>query len=106
MNSQTDVREFKHLPLAALDAPQLDARLQRDPAKVEELAHDIARRGIILPLAVVRVGERYEIIDGLTRYIAATMAHRATAPCMIYPTKDKALEGVKYAANLFRLDMT
>lgn len=99
-------REFKELPLASLDAPQLDARLQRDPEKVEELARDIARRGIILPLAVVRVGERYEIIDGFTRFIAATRAQLATAPCMIYPSKDTALEGVKYAANLFRLDMT
>lgn len=106
MNTREIIREYKELPLASLDAPQLDARLQRDRDKVEELARDIARRGIILPLAVVRVGERYEIVDGFTRFLAAQIAQLATAPCMIYPSKDVALEGVKYAANLFRLDMT
>jgi ParB/RepB/Spo0J family partition protein len=99
-------REFKELPLAAIDRPLLDARLDRDPRKIEELAHDIARRGVILPIAVVRDGDRYEIIDGFTRYLAATMAHLATIPCVIYPSKDAGLEGVKYAANLFRIDMS
>ena len=99
-------REFKELPLAALDRPELDARIARDPDKLEELARDIAKRGVILPLAVVRTGERYEIVDGFTRYLAATRAGLATVPCMIYPSKDVALEGVKFAANLYRLDMT
>jgi ParB/RepB/Spo0J family partition protein len=99
-------REFKELPLSVLDRPALDARIDRDPARIDELTHDVAKRGVILPLAVVRTGERYEIVDGLTRYIAATRAGLATVPCMIYPDKTVALEGVKYAANLFRLDMT
>ena len=106
MNLRDVQREFKELPLACLDAPLLDARLQRDPDKLDELTRDIARRGIILPLAVARVGDRYEIVDGFTRYMCAGRAGLATAPCIIYPTKDAALEGVKYAANLFRLMMT
>lgn len=106
MNPRDVQREFKELPLAAIDPPQLDARLGRDPRKLEELANDIARRGVILPIVVARTGERYEIVDGQTRYLAAAMAHLAVIPAMIYPSKDAALEGVKYAANLFRQDMS
>lgn len=106
MNLRDVQREYKELPLSAIDPPQLDARLARDPAKLEELAHDIAKRGVILPIAVARVGDRYEVVDGQTRYLAATMAHLVTIPCVIYPSKDSALEGVKYAANLFRIDMS
>jgi ParB/RepB/Spo0J family partition protein len=99
-------REFGELPLAAIDRPMLDARIDRDPQKLEELAHDIAKRGVILPIAVARTGDRYEIVDGFSRYIAAERAHLATIPCVIYPSKDAGLEGVKYAANLFRQDMS
>jgi ParB family chromosome partitioning protein len=99
-------REFKELPLAAIDPPELDARLDRDRDKLEELAKDIAKRGVILPIAVVRMGDRYEVVDGQTRYLAAERAQLATIPAMIYPSKDVALEGVKYAANLHRIDMS
>lgn len=98
--------ESKDLPLSLLDPPQLDARIDRDEAALEELTRDISRRGVIYPLIVVRVGERCEIVDGYTRSICAKRAGLVVVPCRIYPSKDSALEGVKYAANVFRLDMT
>lgn len=99
-------REFRELPLASLDRPMLDARIKRDEQQLDDLAGDIARRGVILPLAVVRVADRYEVVDGFCRYIAATRAGLVVVPCVIYPSKDVALEGVKYAANLFRQEMS
>jgi len=99
-------REFKELPLTVLDPPVIDARMGRDRDKLEELATDIAKRGVILPLAVVRVNDRYEIVDGVCRFLGSFLAQLATVPCLIYPTKETALEGVKYAANLFRQDMS
>jgi ParB/RepB/Spo0J family partition protein len=99
-------REFKELPLGLLDRPQLDARIARDPEKLDELASDILRRGVIMPLAVVRTDARFEVVDGFRRYLAAVRAGLVVVPCFIYPTKDLALEGVKYAANAFREDMS
>lgn len=106
MSLRDVVREFAHLPLAMLDAPILDARIDRDPDKLDELSGDIAVRGVILPLAVVRTGERYELIDGFRRFLASIRAGLVVVPCMIYPDKTAALEGVKYAANLFREEMS
>jgi len=106
MNLRETPREYRELPLASLDRPALDARITRNDEQLEDLAGDIARRGVILPLAVVRTGERYEIIDGFCRFIASMRAGLVVVPCVIYPSKDTALEGVKYAANLFRQEMS
>jgi ParB/RepB/Spo0J family partition protein len=94
-------REFKDLPLAIIDRPQLDARIERSPEFLEALTGSIRRDGVLVPLIVVRAGERYEVVDGFTRYIAATRAGLAVVPCCIYPTKETALEGVKYTATQF-----
>lgn len=101
-----DTREFKQLPIGLLDPPQLDARMDRNEEELDRLAGDIAKRGVILPLAVVRDGARYEIVDGLCRFIASRRAQLAVVPCLIYDTRDDALDGIKYAANIFRLEMT
>jgi ParB/RepB/Spo0J family partition protein len=99
-------REYRELALSLIDGPQVDARMDRDEDKLEELAHDIARRGLIFPLAVVRVDGRYEVVDGERRHLACNRIGLASVPCFIYPTKSAALEGVKYAANAFREDMS
>lgn len=106
MSLRDVVREFKEVLLSEIDPPQLDARIERDPDKLQELAHDIARRGVILPLAVVRVEARYEVVDGFRRYLASKLADLIRVPCMVYPTKDAALEGVKFAANTYREEMS
>jgi ParB/RepB/Spo0J family partition protein len=61
---------------------------------------------MIEPLQVVAVGDRYEVVDGYRRYQAAKLAGLLLVPCLIYPTKEVALEGVKFAANAFREDMS
>jgi ParB/RepB/Spo0J family partition protein len=99
-------REYRELPLASIDPPALDARIDRDPDMLQELADDVARRGVIYPLALVQTGERFEIVDGFRRYLAAKQAGLVAVPSLIYPTKTAALEGVKYAANMFREDMS
>src|SRR5262245_29272123 len=99
-------RTFAVLPLDSIDPPQLDARIDRDPEKLQELARDIERRGLLLPLIVVRVGARYELVDGFRRYQALRIAGKVAAMCAIYPTKTIATEGAKYGANAYREEMS
>lgn len=106
MSSDVLAREFRDLPLTLLDPPLLDARIDRDPDQLAELQRDIAHRGLLYPLIVARTGDRYEIIDGYTRFICAQRLALAVVPCSIYPTKDDAQQGAKYAANVYRLDMS
>jgi ParB/RepB/Spo0J family partition protein len=106
MTQLTTQRDRRELPLAALDRPALDARIDRDADQMEALKGDIARRGLIYPLIVVQVGDRYEIVDGFSRFICLTQLGWVAAECLIYPSKELALEGVKYAGNEFRIDMS
>lgn len=98
-------RELRTIPIARVRRPELDARIDRDPAKLEELARDILRRGLIYPIHVFIVGDEFEAVDGWTRTLASKSAGLETIEAFVYPTKDVALEGVKYASNIYRLEM-
>jgi ParB/RepB/Spo0J family partition protein len=94
------------LDVDLVDAPELDARISRDPEKLEELARDILRRGLIEPIKVFAKGERFEVVDGFRRFLATKQAGLSLIEALVYPSKAVALEGIKYAANVFREDMS
>ena len=100
MSLSTLTRELATLPLDRVRRPQLDARIDRDPERLEELARDILRQGQIEPIKVVLDGDAYEIVDGMRRYLAMTSAGLRTIEAFVYPTKELALEGIKYATGV------
>jgi ParB/RepB/Spo0J family partition protein len=73
---------------------------------MEELARDILRRGLIEPIKVFTKGDRYEVIDGQRRFLATKSAGLAEIECFVFPSRAVALEGMKYAANAYREDMS
>lgn len=101
--SLADLRPaFRELPLDVIDTPELPSRTSMDERKLEELAADIRVKGVLQPISVVRVGERYEVVAGHRRTLGARKAGRVAVPCMVYPDKQIALEGVTYSENRFR----
>lgn len=98
--------EPRDVPIGLIDEPENMARLGFDPDKLEELAADIRRRGIVQRLLMFQKGDRYEIVAGHRRFLAGKMAGLAVVPADVYPTKEIALEGIKYAENRFRDDMS
>jgi len=98
-------REFKELPIHLVDAPALPARTQMDEDKLRELAESIKAIGLQQPMIVARTGERYQIIAGHRRRVACELAGQVTAPCIVYPSLEVALEAIKYAENRFREDL-
>lgn len=99
-------REPRTLPLAAIDLPEVDARIDRDSDQLEELGRNIARIGLIQPIHVFTKGERYELVDGACRVLASRMVGLETIDAYVYPSKLAGLSAVKYAANAFRLEPT
>ena len=106
MTVLASVRTLRTLPVHLLDAPTRDVRLDRDEEKLTELAHDIRRRGLIEPLKVVETGERFEVVDGFRRLLASRQAGLLFVEAFVYPTPAAYLEGIKYAANAYREDMS
>lgn len=76
-----------------------------EPTALQELADDIARRGILQPL-VVRLlpGEpsRYRIIVGERRWRAARLAGRARVPCLIHEMAVEDIRQAQMVENIVR----
>lgn len=106
MSGALSSRELRVIPLALINDPVLDARIKRDDNAIEELGRDIVRRGQVDPIHVFTKGERFEAVDGQTRCIAMRRQGLTDVEAFVYPSQTLALEGVKYAANIFRTDMT
>jgi ParB/RepB/Spo0J family partition protein len=99
-------REFKELPLSLIDAPALPSRSAMDDALMDELAVSIRANGLIQPMSVARNGERFEIIAGHRRLRACELAGLVAAPCLIYPSREDALDAIQFAENRHREDLS
>lgn len=66
-----------------IDRNPYQPRLEFDPATLDELKRSIQEKGIIQPITVRRVGDRYQLISGERRVRAARDAGLAQVPAYI-----------------------
>ena len=86
--------------------PNVDQpRKHFDTEALEGLAQSIKTYGIVQPLIVRRVGDRYSIIAGERRYRAARMAGLKTVPVVVKEYSDAELMEVSLVENLQREDL-
>ena len=80
-------------------------RTQIDEARLEELAQSIRSHGVIQPLVVRRVDDRYEIVAGERRWRAAQRASLLKVPVTIREVPDDQLLEVALIENIQRDDL-
>ena len=73
---------------------------------LKELAASIKEHGIIQPIVVRKIGDKYEIIAGERRYKASTIAGMTKIPAIIRNLDDKEASKVALLENLQRKDLT
>ena len=81
-------------------------RLNFDEEALQELAESIKEHGIIQPLVLRKLGDKYEIIAGERRYKAATMAGLSTVPAVIANIDDNRAAEVAIVENVQRKNLT
>ena len=81
-------------------------RLSFDEQGLQELAASIKEHGIIQPLVLRKLGDKYEIIAGERRYKAAQMAGLSTVPAVIANIDDNKSAEVALVENVQRRDLT
>ncbi len=81
-------------------------RLAFDENELKTMAESIKTHGIIQPLILRRIGEKFEIIAGERRYKAAVLAGLQTVPAVIMNIDDKESAEVAVVENLQRRDLT
>lgn len=94
------------IPIEEIIPNRFQPRLTFDERGLEELANSIKQHGIIQPLVLRRVNDKYEIIAGERRYKAATMAGLTTVPAVIANVDDNKSAEVAIVENVQRRDLT
>jgi len=77
-----------------------------DENALKELSTSIKEHGVIQPIIVRKIGEKYEIIAGERRYKASALAGLTKIPAIIRNLDDKEASKVALLENLQRKDLT
>lgn len=77
-----------------------------DDKALKELSASIKEHGVIQPIIVRKIGDKYEIIAGERRYKASVMAGLTKIPAIIRNLDDKESSKVALLENLQRRDLT
>jgi len=81
-------------------------RLTFNESELQSLAESIKMHGIIQPLVLRRIGDKFEIIAGERRYKASVMAGLTTVPAVIMNIDDQKSAEVAIVENLQRKNLT
>lgn len=99
-------KNILQIPIDDIIPNRFQPRLTFDDRGLEELAASIKQHGIIQPLVLRRVEDKYEIIAGERRYKAATLAGLPTVPAIIADIDDNKSAEVAIVENVQRRDLT
>lgn len=77
-----------------------------DDEALKELSESIKAHGVIQPIIVRKVGDKYEIIAGERRYRASQLAGKQTIPALVRDIDDKEAAKIALLENLQRKDLS
>lgn len=104
--NETMNREIMEISVEDIIPNRFQPRLTFDTDALNELANSIREHGIIQPLVVRRLQDKYEIIAGERRYKAATLIGMKKVPCIIMNLNDNESAEVAVIENIQRKEMT
>ncbi|WBB30866.1 ParB/RepB/Spo0J family partition protein [Parvimonas micra] len=96
--------------LLTVDLDKLKAREDQprknfDDDSLEELANSIKADGVIQPIVVRKVGEKYEIIAGERRFRASKLAGLEKVPIVVKNVSDRKARELALVENIQREDL-
>lgn len=81
-------------------------RIKFHEKNINELAESIREHGVIQPIVVRKISDKYEIIAGERRYKASVIAGKTTIPALIVHLNDQDAAEVALIENVQRQDLT
>jgi len=93
------------IPIDAIDPSPLQPRRVFQSDRLSELAQSIRTNGIIQPLVVRRMGNRYQLVAGERRWRAAKLAELAQVPAVVRDIPDDHLLEITLIENIQREDL-
>jgi ParB family chromosome partitioning protein len=96
---------FAQVDIDLIDPSPFQPRTQFREQALEELSRSIRASGIVQPLVVRRVGNRYQLIAGERRWRAAQRAQFARVPAIVRDVRDEMALEMTLVENLQREDL-
>jgi len=104
-DSSTTAEKLTQLSVDRIQRGKYQPRREMDAQALEELANSIRTQGIIQPLIVRPIGNKYEIIAGERRWRAAQLAGLTEVPVIIRHIPDEAAIAMALIENIQREDL-
>jgi ParB family transcriptional regulator, chromosome partitioning protein len=101
----TREEDARQVPIDSIDPNPLQPRRLFHSERLEELAQSIRSNGIIQPLVVRKIGERYQLVAGERRWRAAKLAEVQEVPVVIRDIPDDRLLEITLIENVQREDL-
>ena len=99
-------RKVVEIPLDDILPNRFQPRIKFNEDSIIELSESIKEHGVIQPIVVRPVGDKFEIIAGERRYKASCMAGLEKIPALITDLNDKDSAEVALIENVQRKDLT
>jgi ParB family chromosome partitioning protein len=95
----------RELPLGSLVPNRAQPRTHFDEVSLQELAESLKQHGMVQPIVVRKVGEKFEIIAGERRWRAARKAGIAMVPVVVKEIPDDRLLEFALVENIQRQEL-
>ena len=103
--SSLDTGDLLHIPVDQIDPNPFQPRRSFDEAEIASLADSIRQHGMIQPVIVRAVGDRYQLIAGERRLRASVAAQLHEIPARILDLDDQRVSELAMVENLQREDL-
>jgi ParB family chromosome partitioning protein len=105
LGASTSGDELREIPVADVYPNPHQPRSALDQGRLEELAASIKEHGVVQPVLVRPIGDRFELVAGERRWRAAQLAGLATVPAMVRSMNERQSLEVALVENLQREDL-
>jgi len=99
-------KEVIKVKLSSIIPNRFQPRITFNEEELSELANSIKMYGILQPLILRPIGDKYEIIAGERRYKAATIAGLTEVPAILVNLDDQTSAELAIIENIQRKDLT
>lgn len=96
---------YAEIPVSRIEANPFQPRKEFDPETLRELADSIRAEGLLQPIVVRRVGEKYQLIAGERRWRACQSLQLKTLPARIIEASDATSASISLIENLQRAEL-
>ena len=103
--STLDTAELLHVPVDQIDPNPFQPRRHFDPVEVSALADSLRQHGMLQPIIVRMVNERYQLIAGERRLRASIEAQLHEIPARVFDLDDQRVAELAMVENLQREDL-